>query len=549
MISITKRVITFLIIAAIITGMLPVIALATDHETVLTSIYQSSAVSKVSVSGSTEATLTVPYAYDGDTVDLSNGLDISYNTSTYSSAVATFASGSEAEIDGDDSVEMTVTYLKNSDSTLYTTLYDIYVVRAAYVAPTFSGTITKTAAATGNITLTATDFTNLYTQNNGGALGSIVITGSNPSFGSLQLSGSSYDFGDSISITSINNGNLTFNATDSGTVSYIVTAYASGDSSTSIGSVVLSITVDIDDDDDFIVTYSTDSDTPLTFDASDFNTEFDDATDETLYYVKFTLPSSSYGVLYYNYTSSSSYGSKVSASTKYYRSASPYLSYVTFVPDDDYSGTVKIAVTGYDSDGESYSGYVKITVDEADSLSQYFTDINSNYSWASDSIDYLYEQGIIYGTSSVSYSPNANITRGDFMLMLYRALNFKATTNGNFSDVSSSSYYYDAIAIAKALGIAQGDGTKFNPSSPITRQDVMVIVARALKVSGITVTSGSTSDLSSYTDKSSISTYATDAVSSLIKAKIIQGSNNKINPKNYITRAEMAVILNRIKKL
>ncbi len=297
------------------------------------------------------------------------------------------------------------------------------------------------------------------------------------------------------------------------------------------------------------ITYSTNNDTPVKLVASDFNTACNNETGENLSYVKFTLPSSSYGKLYYNYTSSSKYDSTVSASTKYYRSKTPYISYISFVPQSSYTGTVSISYTGYDTEGESYTGKLKITVNDTGSSSKYFKDVDSNLSWAVEAIDYLYEEGVVTGIGSSRYLPNSSVTRGDFMLMLYRALDLKATAKGNFSDVPKGSYYYDAIAAAKALGIAQGDGAKFRPNASISRQDAMVLVARSLEVARITIPSGSSSDLKSFSDRGLISNYASEAVASLVKAKIIQGDGSRINPKSNITRAEMAVILQRVLKL
>ena len=296
------------------------------------------------------------------------------------------------------------------------------------------------------------------------------------------------------------------------------------------------------------ITYTTPSNTKVTFNANDFNNICSAATSKTLSYVKFTLPPSASGKLYYNYTSSTNYTSAVTAGTSYYKNSTPYLANVSFVPASGYAGTVSISYTGYSSGGGSYSGTVKVVVTAA-SASKYFTDLNSSYSWASEAIDYLYEQGVVKGTGTKSYSPGANITRGDFILMLYRALKLTATTSGNFTDVAKGSYYYDAIAVSKALGIAQGSGGYFYPTTPLTRQDAMALVYRAMQVKKISITAGASSDLASFTDKGSVSSYAATAVATLVKAKVVVGSGGKINPSGNLTRAEMAVILYRVLKL
>jgi hypothetical protein len=231
-----------LLTVAIFVGTLPAIALAANGERVLTSIYHSSAIAAVNVADSTSATLTVPYTYSG-TVNLAQGLDISYDTSAYSSASPAFPSGSTAAVGGDP-VDMIVTYQKTGEETLYTTSYTINVVRAAEVAPTFSGTITKSVTLSHGLTFTAADFTGRYAKNDGGDLDSVIITGSNPTFGTLKLGANDYSPGDIVSLSDLGNGRLTFVATDAGTVSYIVKACALGDAETPIGSVVLKITAE-----------------------------------------------------------------------------------------------------------------------------------------------------------------------------------------------------------------------------------------------------------------------------------------------------------------
>ena len=346
-------------------------------------------------------------------------------------------------------------------------------------------------------------------------------------------------------------------ATDyTGTVSISYTGYSdNGDSYT--GKVKITVGSATSTASSYI-TYSTKENTKVTFSIADFNKICRDVTNRDLAYVKFTLPSSSYGTLYYGYSSPGSFVSLVSSSTYYYYDYSLYLSKVTFVPAEDYVGPVTVAYTGYSTDGDSYTGKIQITV-TADATtpttpvttapSAYFPDVNSNYSWAAVSIDALYKAGYITGTSSKRFNPGAKITRGDFILMLYKALGLRSTdATTNFSDVPKGSYYYSAISVAKALGVAQGTNGKFNPKATLTREDAIVLVNRALTASGTVLSAGSSSDLSAFKDSGKISSYAYNAVATLVKAGIISGTASKINPTSTVTRAEMAVIVYRAVK-
>jgi len=111
---------------------------------------------------------------------------------------------------------------------------------------------------------------------------------------------------------------------------------------------------------------------------------------------------------------------------------------------------------------------------------------------------------------------------------------------------SKSDYYYDAIGIAKVLGIAKGQGDfKFNPEESISRQDMMVIISRAMKlVNKISTTNGG--NLDNFTDKNEVASYAAEDVALLVKDGLVKGSNNEINPLDNTTRAEAAVLIYRM---
>lgn len=288
-----------------------------------------------------------------------------------------------------------------------------------------------------------------------------------------------------------------------------------------------------------------------------FNRACDELLDDKLDYVKFTLPSSTQGTLYYDYTANSG-TSKVSASTKYYyEDRSPYLEKVSFVSAGIAAGTYTIKYTGYGENGGSFTGQVKINVTAKAAVtpgasSQYFSDVTADYSWAAAYIDNLYTTGIVTGITASDgtrhYSPASKITRADFLLMLCRALNIStSSTISNFSDVTPGSYYYDAVLAAKALGVVQGSDNKFSPNAIITREDAMVMALRAMTVTGNAPAPGNIADLYAYKDYSSISDYAREGVAALVKAGVITGSDGLLRPKSSLTRAETAAIIYRIK--
>jgi endo-1,4-beta-xylanase len=175
-----------------------------------------------------------------------------------------------------------------------------------------------------------------------------------------------------------------------------------------------------------------------------------------------------------------------------------------------------------------------------------FSDLGG-VAWAKKSIEVLAAKDIVKTPTATTYNPSANITRADFLYSLVRSLGVNAKTDGNFDDVSKDAYYYNEIAIAKVSGITAGLGNnKFGPDSSISRQDMMVMTERALKLLKKVNLQSAASVLDKFTDKKSVASYAANSVATIVKEGLIVGNSNKINPTGNTTRAEAAVFLYRI---
>ena len=175
-----------------------------------------------------------------------------------------------------------------------------------------------------------------------------------------------------------------------------------------------------------------------------------------------------------------------------------------------------------------------------------FDDITA-YGWAQKQIEVMASKGVINGTSATTYTPAANITRADFMLLLVRALGLSAKTVDNFDDIDAGAYYADAVAIAKKLGITNGIGNnKFNPEAAISRQDMMVLAEKAMTAAKKSIAAGSAKDLNKFSDASDIADYASDSIAAMVKDGIVKGDGYRINPLGNATRAEVGVIIYRI---
>jgi trimeric autotransporter adhesin len=324
-------------------------------------------------------------------------------------------------------------------------------------------------------------------------------------------------------------------------------SYTAYDSSGTGYSGKVSVSVGVEDP--TVLAYTITNTGVLTFSDTAINTAFKAMSGTNFTYLTFSLPSTTAGKLYYKYESSDDVGTAVTSSSKYYRSSTPYVYNVSFVPKATYVGTFELDYTAYDSSGNDYDGVIKITVTAANPLnSAYFRDVQNH--WAASYIDYLFEEGIVKGITATTYGPASNITRGDFMLMLYRAFNLKGSTAVNFSDVPKGSYYYDAIATAKILGIAQGDASgQYQPNASVTRQDAIALLYRTMTASGQSII-GNTSLLTKFSDRGSIASYAQVAIAAMISKGVIDGyPNGTFKPAGYMTRAEMAAVLYKVDNL
>ena len=147
--------------------------------------------------------------------------------------------------------------------------------------------------------------------------------------------------------------------------------------------------------------------------------------------------------------------------------------------------------------------------------------------WFADAVAYVTDKGLMNGTGSDTFSPNASTTRGMLMTILARYAG-EDTTGG-------ATWYEKGMNWAKAKGVS--DGT--NPNADITREQLVTMLYR---YAGSPKADGK---LDSFSDSASVSTYAADAMQWAVANGIVNGSNGKLNPQNNATRAQVAAILMR----
>ena len=320
----------------------------------------------------------------------------------------------------------------------------------------------------------------------------------------------------------------------SGTVTIPYTGYQYSGSFT--GRVVIRVSGD-----DGVVSYTTTRGKAVYFEAADFNELCLRDRGRSFSRVSFELPASSQGTLYYNYANSYN-SSKVSASTSYYRSGSPGVSNVCFVPAGGFTGVVSIPFSGYDDGGSRWSGTVRIVVDNAYGAEVVRYSVPQNGYIRFDADDFndaclsiigerlsyvrfeqpsarrgtLYSQYSVSGKSNIELSSSANCYRSGSSRLIddvtfAAATGFSGTvtidytgrsTNSKtytgtveisvgisdaapdfllpFSDVNPTAYYYEPIRWAVYNGIAEGvSQTRFGVNEPCSRARIVTFLWRA----------------------------------------------------------------------
>ena len=173
-----------------------------------------------------------------------------------------------------------------------------------------------------------------------------------------------------------------------------------------------------------------------------------------------------------------------------------------------------------------------------------FTDVRES-DWFYEDVAFAYENGLFAGTSDTTFSPNASMTRAMLVTVLYR-LEGQPAVNGRsgFSDVQYNGYYEDAVTWAADNGIVNGTSTTtFSPNANVTREQMAAILYRYAQYKKYNT--AASSGLNGFTDHASVSGYAAASLEWAVAEKLVNGSAGKLMPTGNATRAQVAAILHR----
>ena len=186
------------------------------------------------------------------------------------------------------------------------------------------------------------------------------------------------------------------------------------------------------------------------------------------------------------------------------------------------------------------------SVDDDDVVVLPFVDVNVN-DWFYNDVVYVYENGLMNGTSATTFAPYGITTRGQIVTILWRLEGQPAVSGAcPFTDVAVGSYYETAITWAAANGIVTGyDATTFGPDDQITREQMAAILYRYAMGKQL-ASPALTDNLAVFTDADKISAYAVEAMNWAVGQGLINGmGDGTVAPQGQAIRAQAAAILHR----
>ncbi|MHA6532706.1 Ig-like domain-containing protein [Paenibacillus sp. BAC0078] len=179
-----------------------------------------------------------------------------------------------------------------------------------------------------------------------------------------------------------------------------------------------------------------------------------------------------------------------------------------------------------------------------------FTDMSSH--WSKSIVSQLAAKNIIDSSYGSTFNPEQKITRSEFAVMLSRGLGLLGNreTAQSFRDVQTSTQIGDYIGAAAKAGIITGNtDATFRPNDNITREQLAIMIIRAMEYSGnpVTLNGPPSSTLAAFKDRARIQSQAAEFVAKAVQQKIILGmTTTKFEPQGNATRAQAAVMLQRM---
>lgn len=165
-------------------------------------------------------------------------------------------------------------------------------------------------------------------------------------------------------------------------------------------------------------------------------------------------------------------------------------------------------------------------------------------SWFANAVDYVVNAGLMSPTDEGFFNPGAPASRGMVVTALWRLSGAPETEEPvSFSDVGPDSWYAQAAAWGSTNGIVEGSDGAFLGENNVTREQLALFLFRFCRLNGSELAQG---PLAAYTDADQVSSWAVEGMMHAVGAGLITGSDLRLDPKGPTTRAQLAIILQRL---
>ena len=206
------------------------------------------------------------------------------------------------------------------------------------------------------------------------------------------------------------------------------------------------------------------------------------------------------------------------------------------------------ATNNTDVTSSSNNTQIKMQDKEVSEIISNFNDVKAD-SWYAKSIAFVVKNKIFEGTGYGKFEPQSKMSRAMFVMVLSKLSKEDIIpSNTKFSDVPSGKWYTNSVAWATDKKIVSGNSNNnFNPNKSISREQLIVMLYNYYKLNN--KSSNISENLSNYYDYTDVSPWAKEAMTWATSKGIISGNNGNILPKNYATRAEVAIIIQKYMEL
>jgi len=167
--------------------------------------------------------------------------------------------------------------------------------------------------------------------------------------------------------------------------------------------------------------------------------------------------------------------------------------------------------------------------------------------WAADSVAFTSARNLFQGTSEGVFAPELRMSRAMVVTVLYRLEQEPEAASAHFTDVTDTAWYADAVAWGAQTGVVQGDGERFDPDTPVTREQLCAMLFRCAQSAGRATEK--THGLTAFADAGQVSPWATECMAWAVETGLMTGrktgTGNLLAAGDSATRAEVAVIMER----